>query len=86
MGKEMRERSGSAASRKRGGIRRLRKETRTIILVERNSHQALKAAHHVNLERGERVIAPATWGCADPERLPDLYFARDIAHERIADR
>lgn len=64
-----------------GILDRLRKEGRTIVLVEQNTNKALKIADHVHLVRGGKVILSEQAGSVDLARLHDLYFARDTRHE-----
>lgn len=64
---------------------RLRKEGRTIILVEQNTNKALKIADHVYLVRGGRVVLSETADRVDLERLHDLYFAREAGNEQLVE-
>lgn len=60
----------------------LRKQGRTIVLVEQNTHKALAIADHVYLVRGGKVILSEPAAKVDLHHLHDLYFAREV---RVAD-
>ncbi|WP_211253680.1 ABC transporter ATP-binding protein [Haematobacter massiliensis] len=62
---------------------RLKKEGRTIVLVEQNTNKALKIADHVYLVRGGNVVLSEPAEAVDLSRLHDLYFARDTSEERV---
>lgn len=63
-------------------LARLRDEGRTIVLVEQNTSKALKIADHVHLVRGGKVVMSEAARRVDLDHLHDLYFARDVAHDR----
>ena len=55
---------------------RLKDEGSTIILVEQNTHMAVKVADHVHLMQTGRVTLSQPAGEVDLDRLHNLYFAR----------
>ncbi|GLK64464.1 ABC transporter ATP-binding protein [Paracoccus kondratievae] len=63
-------------------LEQLKAQGRTIILVEQNTHKALKIADHVYLVRGGKVVLSERKEDVDMDRLHDLYFARDVAANR----
>ena len=60
-----------------GILRGLKQQGVTIVLVEQNTHMALGVADGVYLMRAGRVILAERASAIDPERLHDLYFARE---------
>lgn len=64
-----------------GILDRLRRDGRTIVLVEQNTNKALKIADHVYLVRGGKVVLSQDAASVDLGHLHDLYFARDALHE-----
>jgi branched-chain amino acid transport system ATP-binding protein len=59
------------------GLEQLKKEGRTIVLVEQNTYKALSVADHVYLMQTGKIIMSQKAGDVDIDRLHDLYFARD---------
>ncbi|MCR6631465.1 MAG: ABC transporter ATP-binding protein [Magnetospirillum sp.] len=59
---------------------RLRREGKTIVLVEQNTNKALAIADHVYLVRGGKVVMSDTATEVDVDRLHHLYFARDAVN------
>jgi branched-chain amino acid transport system ATP-binding protein len=57
-------------------IETLRREGRTIVLVEQNTHLAVNAADHVYLMQSGKVVLSTPADRVDLDRLHDLYFAR----------
>ena len=55
----------------------LKKEGRTIVLVEQNTHMAISVADHVHLMQAGRVLLSEAAVNVDIDRLHDLYFARE---------
>ncbi len=55
----------------------LKKEERTIVLVEQNTHMAISVADHVHLMQAGRVLLSDEAANVDIDRLHDLYFARE---------
>lgn len=58
-------------------LNQLRRDGRTIVLVEQNTNKALAIADHAYLVRGGKVILSQPAAEVDLDRLHDLYFARD---------
>jgi branched-chain amino acid transport system ATP-binding protein len=56
---------------------RLRRDGKTIVLVEQNTNKALAIADHVYLVRGGKVVMSDAAEAVSIERLHHLYFARD---------
>ena len=59
-----------------GIIEALKAEGKTIVLVEQNTHLAVKAADHVYLMQSGKVVLSQAAAEVDLENLHDLYFAR----------
>lgn len=57
-------------------LERLKSETRTIVLVEQNTHMALRIADHVHLMQSGKVLLSKPADQIDIDQLHDLYFAR----------
>lgn len=57
-------------------MKRLKDEGRTIVLVEQNTHMALRVADHVYLMQSGRVILSEKADQVNLDKLHDLYFAR----------
>lgn len=55
----------------------LKKEGRTIVLVEQNTNLAISVADHVHLMQSGRVLLSDTAANVNIDRLHDLYFARE---------
>ncbi len=55
---------------------RLKAEGSTIVLVEQNTHMAVKVADQVHLMQTGRVLLSQLAGQVDLDQLHDLYFAR----------
>lgn len=55
---------------------RLKDEGRTIVLVEQNTHMALRVADHVYLMQSGQIILSEQADQVDIDKLHDLYFAR----------
>ncbi|GEO42546.1 ABC transporter ATP-binding protein [Skermanella aerolata] len=60
-------------------IARLKREGRTIVLVEQNTHRALAVADHVYLMRSGQVALSEPASAVNLDRLHDLYFAAEAA-------
>jgi len=60
-------------------IEMLSAEGRTIVLVEQNTSLALKAADHVVLLQGGKLVLSRATGEVNLDQLHDLYFARQPA-------
>ena len=58
-------------------LRGLKEQGVSIVLVEQNTHMALKLADGVYLMRAGRVILAERAAALDLDRLHDLYFARE---------
>ena len=59
----------------------LRRQGRTVVLVEQNTHKALAIADDVHLVRGGKVVLSQPAAEIDLARLHDLYFSRDVTHD-----
>jgi len=59
------------------GLRRLKDEGRTIVLVEQNTYKALSVADHVYLMQAGKIALSQNAAKVDMDRLRDLYFARE---------
>lgn len=55
---------------------RLKHEKRTIVLVEQNTHMALRIADHVHLMQSGKVLLSKPADQIDLDQLHNLYFAR----------
>ncbi|HTD05622.1 ABC transporter ATP-binding protein [Undibacterium sp.] len=58
-------------------LERLKSEGRTIVLVEQNTHRAVRVADHVCLMQSGKVLLSKPAAEVDLEALHDLYFARE---------
>ena len=56
-------------------LRTLRRNGRTIVLVEQNTARAVELADHVHLMRNGRVVLSQPARDVDLDRLTALYFA-----------
>ena len=54
----------------------LKTEGRTIVLVEQNTHMALRVADHVYLMQSGKVVLSTSACEVNVDQLHDLYFAR----------
>jgi branched-chain amino acid transport system ATP-binding protein len=59
------------------GLKQLKEEGRTIVLVEQNTYKALSVADHVYLMQAGKIIMSQKAADVDIDRLHDLYFARE---------
>jgi len=57
-------------------LARLKAEGRTILLVEQNTHMAVRIADHVYLMQAGKVVLSEAASDVDLQQLHDLYFAR----------
>ncbi|CAM5780717.1 ABC transporter ATP-binding protein [Castellaniella caeni] len=57
-------------------LAQLKKEGRTIVLVEQNTHKAVGVADHVHLMQGGKIQFSQAAADVDIEALHELYFAR----------
>ena len=57
-------------------LERLKSESRTLVLVEQNTHMALRIADHVHLMQSGKVLLSKPADQIDIDQLHDLYFAR----------
>jgi branched-chain amino acid transport system ATP-binding protein len=59
------------------GLKQLKEQGRTIVLVEQNTYKALSVADHVYLMQTGKIIMSQKAADVDIDRLHDLYFARE---------
>jgi branched-chain amino acid transport system ATP-binding protein len=59
------------------GLKQLKEQGRTIVLVEQNTYKALSVADHVYLMQAGKIIMSQKAADVDIDRLHDLYFARE---------
>jgi len=57
-------------------LERLKLEARTIVLVEQNTHMALRIADHVHLMQSGKVLLSRPADQVNLDQLHDLYFSR----------
>lgn len=62
-------------------IEALKAEGKTIVLVEQNTHLAVKAADHVYLMQSGKVVLSQAAREVELDKLHDLYFARQASAE-----
>ncbi len=63
------------------GLRQLKEEGRTIVLVEQNTYKALSVADYVYLMQAGKIVMSQVAADVDVDHLHDLYFARKTGSE-----